>query len=43
MGLVESTIELVFKDAARAAAANEGARFAGSDEDPVITIPYGTQ
>lgn len=42
MGLVESTIEMVFKDAARAAAANEGARLVGSDQDPVITIPFGT-
>jgi polysaccharide biosynthesis/export protein len=42
MRLVESTLELVFKDAARAAAAKEGARFAGSEEDPVITIPLGS-
>ncbi len=38
-GLLESTVQLIFQDAARTVAAGEGARAAGSDQDPVISIP----
>lgn len=39
LGLLESTVKLVFQDAARTVAAGEGARLAGSEQDPVISIP----
>jgi polysaccharide biosynthesis/export protein len=41
LGLLESTVKLVFQDAARTVAASEGARLAGSDDNPVISIPLG--
>ena len=41
LGLLESTVNLVFQDAARTVAASEGARLAGSDDNPVISIPLG--
>lgn len=41
LGLLESTVQLVFQDAARTVAASEGARLAGSDDNPVISIPLG--
>jgi protein involved in polysaccharide export with SLBB domain len=43
LGLLESTVRLVFQDAARSYAASEGARFTGSTQNPVVTIPLGTQ
>lgn len=43
LGLLESTVKLVFKDAARSYAASQGARITGSDQNPVVTIPLGTQ
>lgn len=42
MALLESTVNLVFKDAARSIAASEGARLAGSDQDPVLTVPLSS-
>lgn len=42
MRLIESTVNLVFKDAARSIAASEGSRIAGSDQDPVITVPLSS-
>jgi hypothetical protein len=42
MRLVESTVSLVFKDAARSIAASEGSRLGGSDQDPVITVPLSS-
>lgn len=39
LGLLESTVRLVFQDAARTVAASEGARLAGSDDNPVLSIP----
>lgn len=39
LGLLESTVNLVFQDAARTIAASEGARLAGSETNPVISIP----
>lgn len=42
LGLLESTVKLIFKDAARSVAASEGARLAGSTENPAVTIPLGT-
>jgi protein involved in polysaccharide export with SLBB domain len=38
-GLLESTVQLIFKDAARSIAASEGARIAGSTQNPTIPIP----
>ncbi len=40
--LLESTVELVFQDAARTIASGEGSRIAGGDEDPVLSIPLST-
>lgn len=42
LGLLESTVRLVFQDAARTVAASEGARLAGSDDNPVISIPLSS-
>lgn len=42
MRLIESTVNLVFKDAARSIAASEGSRIAGSDQAPVITVPLSS-
>ncbi len=42
IGLLESTVRLVFQDAARTVSASEGARLAGSGENPVISIPLGS-
>lgn len=39
LGLIEATIELVFKDAARGYAASEGARFVGSNQNQTVPIP----
>jgi polysaccharide export outer membrane protein len=41
LGPLETLVKLAFKDAARSAAATSGARAAGSDEDPAVTIPLG--
>lgn len=41
LGLLEATVQLVFKDAARSISATEGNRVAGSKLPPVITIPLG--
>ncbi|MDB6077708.1 MAG: polysaccharide export protein [Akkermansiaceae bacterium] len=40
--LLSEGVELVFRDAARTIAANEGAAAAGSDQKSLITIPAGT-
>lgn len=42
LGLLESTVKLVFKDAARGFAASQGARLTGSDQNPFVTIPLGS-
>ena len=42
LGLLESTVRLVFKDAARTIAATGGTRVVGSDNDPSVTIPLGS-
>ena len=42
LGLLESTVKLVFRDAARSYAATQGSRLTGSDQNPVVTIPLGT-
>jgi len=42
LGLLESTVELVFQDAARTIASGEGSRVAGGDQDPVISIPLSS-
>lgn len=42
LGLLESTVELVFQDAARTIAAGEGARAAGGNGRPVISIPLSS-
>jgi polysaccharide biosynthesis/export protein len=42
LGLLESTVELVFQDAARTIASGEGSRFAGGNQDPVISIPLSS-
>ncbi|MCU0796262.1 MAG: polysaccharide export protein [Akkermansiaceae bacterium] len=39
LGLLETTVKLIFQDAARTVAVGEGARAAGGNQDPVITIP----
>jgi polysaccharide export outer membrane protein len=39
LGLLEATVELVFKDAARGYAASEGARLSGSEISPGVPIP----
>jgi protein involved in polysaccharide export with SLBB domain len=41
LGLLETTVKLVFEDAARSIAASGGSRLAGSTASPVITIPLG--
>jgi polysaccharide export outer membrane protein len=41
LGLLESTIKLVFMDAARSAAATAGARAVGNNQNPNTTIPLG--
>lgn len=40
-GLLESTVELIFRDAARTIAINEGARAVGSSQQSIITVPAG--
>ncbi len=42
LGLLETTVELVFQDAARALALAEGTRFAGGNQGPVLTIPLSS-
>jgi protein involved in polysaccharide export with SLBB domain len=42
MALLESTVELVFQDAARTVAAGEGSRVAGGNQSPSITIPLSS-
>ncbi len=42
LGLLESTMELVFQDAARAIAAGEGSRVAGGNQSPTVTIPLSS-
>lgn len=39
LGLLETTVKLIFQDAARTVAVGEGARAAGGNQDPVISIP----
>jgi polysaccharide export outer membrane protein len=39
LGLLETTVKLIFSDAARTVASGEGARAVGSDQSPVITLP----
>jgi len=39
LGLLETTVKLIFQDAARTVAVGEGARAAGGDQEPVISIP----
>ncbi len=43
LGLLESTVQLVFKDAARSIAASAGAQVVGSNQNPVVTIPISQQ
>ncbi len=43
LGLLESTVQLVFKDAARSISASEGANLVGSKVNPVVTIPISQQ
>ncbi len=43
LGLLETTVQLVFKDAARSIAASEGANVVGSKVNPVVTIPISQQ
>ncbi|MBK1882436.1 polysaccharide biosynthesis/export family protein [Luteolibacter pohnpeiensis] len=40
--LAEDTVELIFRDAARAIAVNEGANAVGSDEKSIISVPVGS-
>jgi protein involved in polysaccharide export with SLBB domain len=42
LGLLEATVQLVFRDAARTIASGEGSRFAGGDQNPVISIPLSS-
>lgn len=42
LGLLESTVELVFQDAARTIASGEGSRVAGGNQNPVISIPLSS-
>jgi len=42
LGLLESTVKLVFQDAARTIASGEGSRVAGGTENPVISIPLSS-
>ncbi len=42
LGLLESTVLLVFQDAARTIASGEGSRAAGGEADPVISIPLSS-
>ncbi|MEI6605875.1 MAG: polysaccharide biosynthesis/export family protein [Verrucomicrobiota bacterium] len=39
LGLLDSTVKLIFRDAARSYAANQGARLSGSKQNPAIPIP----
>lgn len=39
--LAEDTVELIFRDAARTIAVNEGANAVGSDEKSIISVPVG--
>lgn len=39
LGLLETTVQLVFQDAARTVAAGEGSHLAGGDNKPVISLP----
>ncbi|MEI8038801.1 MAG: polysaccharide biosynthesis/export family protein [Verrucomicrobiota bacterium] len=39
LGLIESTVKLIFNDAARSYAASAGAKFAGSSQNPTLSIP----
>jgi polysaccharide export outer membrane protein len=39
LGLLEATIKLIFKDAARGYAASQGARLSGSEQSPSVPIP----
>jgi len=41
LGLLETTVKMIFKDAARSIAASEGSRLGGSTQSPVVTIPLG--
>jgi len=41
LGLLETTVKLVFMDAARSVAASAGARAVGSGQSPNTTIPLG--
>lgn len=42
LGLLESTVQLVFQDAARTIASGEGSRLAGGEQQPVISIPLSS-
>jgi hypothetical protein len=39
---LESTVKLIFQDAARTVAVGEGARVAGGSQNPVISIPVAS-
>ena len=41
LALVETTVDLIFRDAARTIALNEGANAVGSDQKSLITLPAG--
>ncbi len=41
LGLLETTVKTIFRDAARSVATTNGARLGGNNEDPVISIPVG--
>lgn len=38
-GLLNSTVKLIFRDAARSVAVSEGARVVGSEQSPVLSVP----
>ena len=39
LGLLDATVKLIFKDAARSYAATQGARLSGSTQNPSVPIP----
>ncbi|GAA5482041.1 polysaccharide biosynthesis/export family protein [Haloferula sargassicola] len=42
LGLLESTVKVIFQDAARTIASGEGSRVAGGNQDPVLSIPLSS-
>ena len=42
LGLLETTVELVFQDAARTVALSEGIRFGGGTQGPLLSIPLSS-